>query len=217
MSRPLILFSHRIEQGAAFAEGAPDGVDVEIAGVGLVDAGIGAARAIDRLDPTCVIFAGTCGAHRQSGLPVGGLHLVSQAFISSGDLARAEMRIPTLLPAVITVDPDLNESFASAMLFDEDATAVRCSCTLGVTESDELAEMLAGSGADVENLELFAVLRAAVDRPAAALLGVTNIVGAGGGNDWRVNYGAVMSEIGKALRKGIESGSRIFSPNFMKE
>ena len=219
MSGLLILFSSEIERSAAFPDGDPPGVGVAICGVGLVDAAVGAAREIDRVDPDSVLFAGTCGAHRGATLRIGEILLVSEAGLSSGDVARGEMRIPALLPSTIAIDAAANERLARSIDTSDSLPTVRCSCTLGVTESDALADLLEHShGADVENLELFAVLRAAGPRPALALLGVTNIVGSGGGTDWRRNYAEVMGAIGVVLRVGIERGTGFFSPNvYMKE
>ena len=212
MSGILILFSSEIERLAAFPDGDPDGVTVAIAGVGLIDAGIGAARLIDRESPECVIFAGTCGAHAASGLELNSLVLASNVRLGSGDVASGAMRIPILLPSVITIDRALNESFSS--LLPEAPRRVDCCCTLGVTENTELAASLRDfDGSDVENLELFSILRAADTIPTIGLMGVTNIVGPEGGKQWRAGFVQVMGLVGDALRFGLGRGSGIFSAN----
>jgi hypothetical protein len=203
MSGLLALFSSRIEYEAAFPDGDPDGLTTGICGVGLVDAGIGAARLIDGYDPAIVLFAGTCGAHRSSdGLSVGDLTLVSEAGIGSGDLSRGTMRVPTLLPSTVTIDRELNERLLPYLGSGNTPQPVRCSCTLGVTEDDGLAEELSRyDRSEVENLELFSVLRAAGDRPAAAVMGITNIVGRNGGEQWRANFRSMMKLVGDMLAR----------------
>lgn len=214
MSGVLILFSSEIERVAAFPFGEPAGARIGIAGVGLVDAGIGAARLIDRFDPSCVIFAGTCGAHSGSGVERGEIVLASHVRLGSGDVSRGAMRIPTLLPSVITVDSVLNAHFASLLPESIVPALVDCSCTLGITEQEELATRLRDhDGSDVENLELFSILRAAGTIPAIGLMGVTNIVGPQGGSQWRESYRPMMRMVGDALRQGLEHGTGIFAPN----
>jgi nucleoside phosphorylase len=195
---PLLLFSSDLERDAAFPEGIPAHARTAIAGVGIIDAAIGTARAIEAGKPLAVIFVGTCGAHRESGLGIGDIVIASEVTLASGDVARGAMRLPALLESGIRADAVLMQS-----LIDGASTAgsslrpARVSCTLGITENDELATELNDYGfGDVENMEAFAVLRAAACAappvPAAVVLGVTNIVAPGGGRDWAANFREMM-------------------------
>jgi nucleoside phosphorylase len=194
MMRTLFLVSSDIERDAAFATGAPDDVLIGVTGVGPIDAAIGTVRAIEMYAPDAVVFLGTCGAHRESGLAIGDIVRATTIRLGSGDIARGEMRIPTLLPSELTCDGAL--ALAVVEPLEVPVAEARVSCTLGVTESDELARTLAAfDGSQVENLEAFAVAHAARPLPVAVILGVTNFVGAGGGRDWLANYRALMARL----------------------
>jgi len=206
----LYLFSSAIERDAAFPDGIPGALLCGLTGVGLIDAAVETARLCALHRPDEVVFLGTCGAHRESGLAIGDIVIASEVAIGSGDVARGWMRLPSLLVARLGTDAGLNarlrDRYADAGIEARRATV---SCTLGVTETDELAGSLNRyDRSDVENLEAFSVLRAAGAIPAAVVLGVTNIVGAGGGADWRANYRRMMSRVAGAL-----TGDRIDGPS----
>lgn len=194
----LYLFSCDIELNAAFPDGIPDGLNVAITGVGLVDAALGTAAAIARYRPEAIAFLGTCGAHRGSGLSVGDLVIASGAALGSGDVVRGGMRLPKIMASRLQTDEVLSARFTDVATADGMAPrSAWISCTLGVTENDQLASALRGhDGSEAENLEVFSVLRAAGSIPVTALLGVTNIVGAGGGADWAANYRSMMLMLG---------------------
>lgn len=206
MNRILYLFSSAIERDAAMSAPVRNELLVDICGVGLVDAGIGATRSIIQHAPDAVVYLGTCGAYRSSGYSIGELVIGESTCIGSGDVSAHAMRIPTLLESDVRCDESLARMLLSRSSIDpsrniaadqitthDSIRAVRVCCTLGVTESDELADVItAGTSADVENLEAFAVCRAAASLPVAVILGVTNAVGPGGGRDWKSNHASVM-------------------------
>jgi purine-nucleoside phosphorylase len=202
--RTLYLFSSTLELNAGFPDGVPDDLLIGITGVGLVDAALGAARAIAEHRPDAVVYLGTCGAHRESGIAVGELLVASEAVLGSGDVAHGWMRLPKILCARLQTDEVLSRRFTDVA--GEAGQALRpasVSCTLGITESDELADALyRWDGSGTENLEVFPVLRAADGIPATALLGVTNIVGAGGGADWAANYRTMMRKLASLIPGG---------------
>lgn len=169
-----------------------------LTGVGLIDAALGTAAAIARYRPDAIVFLGTCGAHSGSGLAVGDLVVASGAALGSGDIARGWMRLPKIMASRLQTDEVLSARFTDVATADGMAPrSAWVSCTLGVTENDQLASALRGhDGSEAENLEVFPVLRAAGDIPATALLGVTNIVGTGGGADWAANYRSMMMMLG---------------------
>jgi nucleoside phosphorylase len=205
MTRPLYLFSSALERDAAFPDGVDNGALTGVTGVGLVDAGIGTANAIHDVRPDAIVFLGTCGAHRTSGLVIGDIVFASTVSLSSGDVARGEMRIPSLIPSELWCSQSLGHVLAqhAETPTGRFVTSARVSCTLGITESDALAGTLAeASRADVENLEAFAVVRAAAELRAAVILGVTNIVGVDGGRDWQLNYMSIMQRLSRCVRVG---------------
>jgi nucleoside phosphorylase len=195
----LYLCSSAIERDAAFPDGVPEGVLCEITGVGLIDAAIGTARHCERHRPSEVIFLGTCGAHRASGVGVGDIVVASEVAIGSGDVVAGTMRLPSLLVARLAADPGLSGELLETFVGSgSSARMATVSCTLGITESDALADALrAHDLSDVENLEAFPVLRAAGDIPTAVILGVTNIVGEGGGAGWRANFRGMMRRVAR--------------------
>lgn len=199
----LLLFSSDIERDAAFPAGLPAGVRGMSAGVGLVDAAAGTSRIVSGWEraPDSVLFLGTCGAYRGSSLKIGDIAVVTGACLGSGDTATGAMRFPGLLPSVISTNAAMaDDLLLAAEREGAGAVAVRAACTLGITENDELAATLASeTGAGVENLEVFSVIRSVETTgvPVGALLGVTNIVGAGGGRDWAANYKAMMRRVGE--------------------
>lgn len=206
MKRVLFLFSSELERDAAFPDGVPTGAMIGTTGVGPIDAAIGAARAVADTEPDAVVFLGTCGAHRDSGLSIGDVIYATTIRLGSGDVARGEMRIPSLLPSELECDESLGRTIAAAIDATPQSrvTAARVSCTLGVTESDDLAAMLAAhDGSQVENLEAFSVAHAARPLPVAVILGVTNMVGSGGGRDWFANYRMLMNRLSHCVPVGV--------------
>lgn len=202
MSRTLLLFSSDLERDAVFPDGTLVGVPHGVTGVGLIDAAIGTSRLLSEHRPDAIVFVGTCGAYPSSGLEIGDVVVASDIRIGSGDIAAGEMRFPSLLPSVRSCDLVLSEmvlSCSSGLVEGGRVVSGTVACTLGITESDELAGRLREfDGCDVENLEAFSVLHAAGTIPTVVLLGVTNHVGADGGAEWRVNYRRMM-EIAGAL------------------
>ncbi|HSZ80968.1 MAG TPA: hypothetical protein VLA14_01740, partial [Polyangia bacterium] len=69
------------------------------------------------------------------------------------------------------------------------ATAI-VACPLAITQATALARRIATTGAALENLEAFAVARAAAAArvPFAAVLGVSNVVGPRAHAEWRANH-----------------------------
>ncbi len=202
MSRSLLLFSSALERDAALASDTSTRMAVDTTGVGLVDAAIGTSAAIARFQPESVLYVGTCGAYPDSGLAVGDVVVVDRVLVASGDVARRWMRFPSLLSSGVDADPLLSEALAEHLSrrLDRPVPRACAACTLGVTENDELALLLnRTSPADVENLEAFSVVRAAGALPVAVALGVTNVVGAGGGRAWKEHFTSVLRRLAAAM------------------
>jgi len=208
MTRRLYLFSSDVERVPAL-DGCGDGdFVVDIAGVGLVDAAIGAARAVQRHAPSEVVYVGTAGVFAGCGLDVGDALVPVNAVILSGDVARREMRLPGLLASEANADPTLSKILADTLrMAGMRVGAGLVGCTLGITESTELEQALRRSNDPVaENLEAFSVLRACQGIvPCAVVLGMTNIVGPGGGIGWKANYASTMKHLCAILTdQGVE-------------
>lgn len=186
----LYLFSSDLELEAALA-GNHRPADVDVAGVGLVDAAIGTTRALYRHAPDEIVFIGTAGAFQGRGVSVGELVIARRAVVLSGDVARGAMRLPSLLASSVNGDEEFARSILSRLSKSGTSTSLRTiGSTLGVTEGADLSSTLnSWEGADVENLEAFGVMRACQDRVrCVVVLSITNVVGPGGGQGWRSNF-----------------------------
>jgi nucleoside phosphorylase len=153
-------------------------------GVGTVDAGIGAAAAIAKAKPARVIFVGTAGVYPGAAreLPVGAAAVAGELRLVSTASLRGEAYHPAPLVAAAATTPALRTRLAGAV-----ATVA---CPLAITQSAALAKRIAATGAALENLEAFAVARAAAAAglPFAAVLGVSNVVGPRAHAEWRANH-----------------------------
>jgi nucleoside phosphorylase len=164
------------------------------AGIGAVDAAVGAARAIEVTRPTRVIFVGTAGAYggaRRADLEIGSAAVVGEiAFVST-----AALRGEAYFPAPTAVRAETTRRLRAALAAAAgDAHAPRpVACPLAITRSAALGRRIAAAtGADLENLEAFAVARAAAAAGVefAAVLGVANRVGPTGHAEWRRHHHA---------------------------
>jgi purine-nucleoside phosphorylase len=165
--------------------------------VGAVDAGIGAARAIADQAPAVVIFVGTAGSYpsspaRRKGaltLAVGEVTVARNLFLLSSAVLSGQAYAPAPLVDEVASDPRLVRA-----LCQQGAIVPRdVGCPLGITRAEALARRIAReTGAAVENLEAFAVARAAAlaGVPFAAVLGIANRVGPGAHAEWKANHHA---------------------------
>jgi len=158
-------------------------------GVGTVDAAVGAAAAIARANPRRVIFVGTAGVYPAAAraLPIGVAALAGEVRLVSTAALRGEAYHPAPLVATMTTSPALRARLGRG---DEALTIVTVACPLAITQAAALARRLAATGAALENLEAFAVARAAAAarRPFAVVLGVSNVVGPRAHTEWRANH-----------------------------
>ncbi|MEP6653643.1 MAG: hypothetical protein ABJA82_09810 [Myxococcales bacterium] len=172
---------------AALARGvfSPGAVRCVPAGIGAVDAAIGAAREIGACRPRLVLFVGTAGSYGATA-PVGAVVVGQRIVLASTAAARRDGYLPG--PMSVAADTDsavrqalLQSSAQSPLLLGDVATP------LAITSAARLGQLLARTtGAAVENLEAFAVARAAAlaGIPFGAVLGVSNQVGPGAHAQW---------------------------------
>jgi purine-nucleoside phosphorylase len=165
-------------------------VALEAIGVGTVDAAVGAAHALARTRPRRTIFVGTAGVYPGAAraLPVGTAAVAGELRLVSTATLRGDAYHPAPLVAAAETTPALRARLAAAAA---DAVAsVQVACPLAITHTAALARRIAGTGAALENLEAFAVARAAAAArvPFAAVLGVSNVVGPKAHAEWRANH-----------------------------
>jgi futalosine hydrolase len=160
-------------------------------GIGAVEAAVGAARAIAAARPARVIFAGTAGiyARTRPTVALGTVALASELILVSTAALRGDGYLPA--PQVV------RDESAAALCAElrgrryPEVPMLPVACPLAITRTAALGNRIArATGAGLENLEAFAVARAAraAGLPFAAVLGVANEVGPAGHQQWRDNH-----------------------------
>jgi nucleoside phosphorylase len=183
--------------------GAGRGVMLASVGVGPVDAAVGAARAIARAAPRRIIFVGTAGAYAaaRADAPVdaavvaGRLHLVSTAALRGDGYTPA--------PLVTAAAPE--RALTAALRAGPPRLPVLdVACPLAITRTAALGTRIArATGAALENLEAFAVARAAAAAGVAfaAVLGVSNGVGPRAHAEWTAHHPAASEAACRAVAR----------------
>lgn len=175
---------------AAASVKAARAVALEAVGVGTVDAAVGAARAIARERPARVIFVGTAGVYPGAGrtLPIGAAAVASDVRLVSTAALRGDAYHPA--PLVAAAEPDERLTARLVRAAGAPTPLASVACPLAITRTAALAKRLEATGAALENLEAFAVARAAAAArvPFAAVLGVSNVVGPRAHAEWRANH-----------------------------
>jgi nucleoside phosphorylase len=155
-------------------------------GVGLVEAAVGTARLIAEHHPGAILLVGTAGLYPGENDPpalrkaaaVDGMVLLPQV------LAGGHAYLPDLVPGRARTTPALTRALCRAAKLSRADVA----CPLAITSSARAASTARRlSGCMLENLECFAVARAAASAgvPFAAVLGIANHVGAAGHREWK--------------------------------
>ncbi len=184
----LVVAAWRPELRALTRSRRPPGdrsVERAVVGVGPVEAALGTARALADLQPRALILLGTAGVYRGSGpRPAIGAAVVARniRFASVGT-TRGLVYFPGPMPLAASCDRKLRSGLAAAA----SVLQVDVACPPAITRSAAAAAEVAGeTGAAVENLEAFAVARAAAEAgvPFAAVLGIANQVGPRAHAEW---------------------------------
>jgi nucleoside phosphorylase len=152
------------------------------AGVGLVEAGIGATAALAETTARAVIFVGTAGIYpgASAALAVGGAVAARRLKLVSTAALRGEGYLPAVLPVAVEVDARLRRALALPL--------ADVACPVAITSTRRAARTIASeTGCSIETLEAFAVARAAAARgvPFAAVLGLSNAVGPSAHAEWK--------------------------------
>jgi nucleoside phosphorylase len=160
-------------------------------GVGPVEAAVGAARAIAAHGPGRVIFVGTAGAYPRSRatLPIGTAALACDLTCVSTAALRGDGYLPETQVTRTGTSAALQEALGKSVRGG--LRSVSVACPLAITRSATLGRQIArATGAGLENLEAFAVARAAAAAGVefAAVLGVANRVGPSGHREWRAHH-----------------------------
>jgi nucleoside phosphorylase len=156
-------------------------------GVGLAVAGGATANRINQIAPRVVIALGSCGIYPGPN-EYRPLDIVVPSRLSLFDPAVAAGKAAFPDPMQTLLDPDPQLSAALLQAVTTRGHACNVATTMSITTDDAIARAVHGAtGIEAENLELFPIALAcrAADIPFAAVLGVTNIVGSTGRQDWR--------------------------------
>jgi futalosine hydrolase len=170
------------------------GIVLEPVGIGAIDAAVGAAGAIARTRPARVLFVGTAGIYgreKEARQAIGTAVVAGEILCMSTAALKGE----AYLPGPMVVQVPTSRSLQTALLggrADHPRHLPRdVACPLAITRSAALGRRIAeATGATLENLEAFAVARAAAAAgvPFAAVLGVANRVGPAGHDEWQRHH-----------------------------
>jgi nucleoside phosphorylase len=175
-----------------------------VVGVGLCEAAAGAARLIERHHPRAIVLVGTAGLYPGADrsapkLTIGTAALGRTFHLASDAVARQTAYLPEPLPAQAESAPDLLRDLTAAT----GLPVADVACPVGITRATPVAQLLRKStGAALENLEAFAVARAAAASsvPFVAVLGIANDVGPEGNTQWRAHGTAAAAAACAAVR-----------------
>ncbi|HTB59838.1 MAG TPA: phosphorylase [Polyangia bacterium] len=168
------------------------GIVLEPVGIGAVDAAVGAAGTIARARPARVIFVGTAGiydAAKDAREAIGTVLVAAEIVCVSTSALKREAYLPGPMVMRVATSGSLRAALADGRAGRTGIVA----CPLAITRSAALGRRIAeATGAALENLEAFAVARAAAAAgiPFAAVLGVANRVGPQGHEEWRRHHRA---------------------------
>jgi nucleoside phosphorylase len=176
-----------------------------VVGVGPVEAALGTARLLGDLRPTALILIGTAGVYRSQSrrLAIGDAVIARRIAFGSVGTARGLAYFPAPMPLTAPSDARLRARLAAAT----GSRLADVACPPAITRTAAAAAALAGAtGAGVENLEAFAVGRAAADRgvPFAAVLGIANQVGPRAHAEWKLNAAAAAAQACAGVRAFLE-------------
>jgi nucleoside phosphorylase len=154
-------------------------------GIGAVDAAAGAAAALARRPlPAAIVFVGTAGTYGRVPA-VEAVAIANRLHLVSGSVATGQAYFPDPMHRRASADGRLRRDLLAAA--GGGAVSADVATPIGITIARRVAARLAlTSGSTVENLEAFAVARAAAQAhvPFAAILGIANRVGPGAHVEW---------------------------------
>jgi len=191
-----------LRQAVARGEGPAAQVICQSVGIGAVDAAHGTARAIATTAPDLVLFLGTAGTYAPP-LAIGDVAIARDLVLISTASVRGDGYLPGRLPVVAATDARMRAALGrAATASGVSARLARVGTTLAITRGRALATRLRqATQADAENLEAFAVARAAALARVAfgAVLGIANRVGPRAHAEWTTHAGPSAAAAGRVV------------------
>ena len=175
-------------------------------GVGMVEAGIAAARLIGKHQPSAVLLVGTAGVY-----PGQSNELVLDSAVIAWRIRLLPQILPgkhAFLPALVPTEARCTPALVRTLRKAAGVPGADVACPLGITATAKAATTAAElSGCALENLEAFAVARAAATAkvPFAAILGIANHVGPSGHREWEKHAKAAARSACRAVVDGLRS------------
>jgi purine-nucleoside phosphorylase len=196
-----------------------DEVDARLVsvGIGLVEAAIGTARVLADgrgRAPDALIFCGTAGAYGRDLAPGRALVVADELVLVSSAVVGRQAYLPERVPTRVPASRRLSQSLLAAArrVSRPDGGAVEegaVASPLAITRDARLARALAAAtSARAENLEVFAVARAALawGVPFAAVLGIANRVGPAAHSEWQTHQAAASAMACAAIAELLRTG-----------
>jgi nucleoside phosphorylase len=199
------------------AWGKTGGVELATVGVGAIDAAVGAARAIAASRARRVIFVGTSGIYLRgasaaaiAGDAIGTAAIAGELHCVSTAALRGDGYLPDLVVVRFETSGPLRAALSASVRGPARAPQA-VACPLAITRSATLGRRIAAAtGATLENLEVFAVGRAAAAAGIdfAAVLGVANRVGPAGHREWLDHHRAASGAACRLVARFLSTADR---------
>jgi nucleoside phosphorylase len=178
-------------------------VSLRAVGVGLVDAAAGAARAIAETSPEAIVLVGTAGVYPGAAPVVGSVVVARRLVLGCPGVAGGAAYLPAPMTAEVETSGRLRRALAGG------TPLVDVACPLAITRGRAVARRLReATGCAVENLEAFAVARAAGRIPFAAVLGIANEVGPAAHRQWKAHGAAAAAAACDVVLRWIKAPTR---------
>jgi nucleoside phosphorylase len=169
-------------------------------GVGLVESAIGTTLLLTQQRPDAALLVGTAGLYPgpATNVELGQAAIAAKIVLLPEVLPGKHVFLPSILPDRVRCAPAL----VRILRRNAHLPATDVACPLGITATKKAAAAAAKlSGCRLENLEAFAVARAAATArvPFAAVLGIANQVGPAGHEQWKKHAQAAADAACKAV------------------
>jgi futalosine hydrolase len=174
-------------------------------GIGLPNATAGATSRLLQLRPRAVLLVGTCGSYPGVTLEIGEAVVGRRALLVDPVEVERRSAMPEPMGRLVDCNPMIAAGLGAGRPPVHDVAN-----TLGVTTDDALAARVgAALGGGVENLEAFGIANACALQgvPFACVLGVSNVVGSSGREQWRSHHKAAALAACEVIQRWLAQGA----------